>query len=232
MTKPKKALKSNLTKAIEIAKVEHTKGGATEHVLNLFKAVLSTTPIGGFIASLMSDYIPSSKQLRMEHFIEETAKILATLQDQIDMNRFHTDHYAYIFEQCLRGVAQHPQQEKIDCYKAILINAAMPSNVTDDEQDYYLNLVNTLSPVHIRLLSILHSVSKIPQNGPKNGQTIQTILRGVDKDVIISAAAQFYQLQFMKTKPDSFSGFINVDLSLIGGRLTSAARKFIEFCTL
>jgi len=34
--------------------------GVSEHVLNVVKAALSAAPIAGAIASLMSDYIPSS----------------------------------------------------------------------------------------------------------------------------------------------------------------------------
>jgi hypothetical protein len=222
--------KSSLTKAIEMAKAEHAKGGAGEHIMNLFKAVLSTTPIGGLIASLMSDYIPSSKQLRMETFVNEAAEALETLQDQIDVNRIHTDHYAYIFEQCLRGAAQYPQQEKLDCYKAILINAAKPSDNTDDQQDYFLNLVNTLAPVHIRLLGALYAAMKIPQNGPETGRTIRSMMGSVDGDIIMSAAAELYQLQFTNTQPSSMP--ITADLSRAGGRLTPIARKFVEFCTL
>ncbi len=222
--------RDDLAKAMEIAKAEHAKGGAAEHILNLFKATLSTTPIGSFLASLMSDYIPSRKQLRIDQFVQETSQKLAELQDQLDTNRIHTDHYAYIFEQCLRGVAQHPQQEKINCYKAILINAAKPSENTDDQQDYFLNLVNTFAPVHIRLLGALYAAMKVPQNGPETGRTIRSMMGSTDGDIIMSAAAELYQLQFTNTQPSSMP--ITADLSRAGGRLTPIARKFVEFCTL
>ena len=221
---------SDLAKAVEIMKVEHAKGGSAEHILNIFKAILSTTPIGGFFASLIDDYLPASKELRVEQFMTDTANKLCDLQDQIDTERIKTDHYAYIFEQCIRGVAQYPQQEKLECYKAILINAAKPTKDSDEQQDYFLNLVNTLSPIDIRLIDALHRAMKIPQNGAETGLTIRSLLGNVDGDIIMSAAAELYQLQFTNTQPSSMP--MTADLSRAGGRLTPIARKFIEFCTL
>ena len=42
---------------------------AQEHILNLFKAGLSTAPFCGEFATLISDYIPSQRQVRFEEFI-------------------------------------------------------------------------------------------------------------------------------------------------------------------
>lgn len=231
MSESKKSWKSDLTKAMEIVKAEHAKGGFEEHILNIFKAALATTPLGGFFASLISDYIPSSKELRIEQFMIDTANTLTRYQDQIDAQRIKTDHYAYIFEQCIRGVAQHPQKEKIECYKAILINAAKPTEDSDEQQDYFLNLVNTLSPIHIRLIGALHAAAKVPQNGPETSRTIRTLIGAdVDGDILMSAASELYQLQFTNTPPTSIP--FTADLSRTGGRLTPIAMKFIEFCTL
>ena len=49
--------------------------GTTEHIVNILKAGLTTTPFCGGIASLMSDYIPSSlksKQTNL-HFCSKIA---------------------------------------------------------------------------------------------------------------------------------------------------------------
>ncbi|OGJ61492.1 hypothetical protein A3C37_04175 [Candidatus Peribacteria bacterium RIFCSPHIGHO2_02_FULL_53_20] len=222
--------KSKLTRTIEVVRSDIKNRSTVEHLINLFKATLSVVPIGGAFASLIDDYIPTRKTQRIECFLEEVAAKLVELQEEIEEQRIVGDHFAFVFEQCVRGVSFCPQKEKIECYKAILINAAMPSEDTDEQQEYFLNLVNTLSPIHIRLLGALHAAMKVPQNGPECGQTIRTMLGEVDGDIIMSAAAELYQLQFTNTQPTSMP--FTADLSRVGGRLRPIARKFIEFCTL
>jgi hypothetical protein len=52
-----------------------------EHVLNVLKAGMATVPFAGGIASLMSDYIPSSRLNRLEKLTEQVAGDLTALQD-------------------------------------------------------------------------------------------------------------------------------------------------------
>jgi hypothetical protein len=42
----------------------------SEHILNILKAGLSAAPFAGSIASLLTDYIPSSRARRLEEFTE------------------------------------------------------------------------------------------------------------------------------------------------------------------
>lgn len=85
-----------------------------EHLVNILKAGLSTAPFCGGIASLMSDYIPSAKQRRLEQFVQQIAKDLEDLQDRVNESQILTDEYAYIFEQCLKGAADNYQKENLN----------------------------------------------------------------------------------------------------------------------
>ncbi|MBU2213376.1 hypothetical protein KKC44_04310 [Patescibacteria group bacterium] len=205
-----------------------------DHVLSLFKAALSTSPIGGFFASLIDDYIPSRRIIRIEEFMKEAAETLIRHEAQIDSSRIKTDHYAYIFEQCLRGVALHHQPEKIECYRAILVNAAKQSSVPDDAQEYYLSLVDRLTPLHIKLLGILDRAAKMPRDSayPGSQDTIQSILKGVDKDVLVGLYSEFENINFTNTNATYFESLVNVPLERVEGRINATARKFIEFITL
>ncbi|NOS68114.1 MAG: hypothetical protein HOO67_07205 [Candidatus Peribacteraceae bacterium] len=207
-----------------------TNPGLQRH-LTVFKALLSEIPGGGAFIYLLDDHIAAKKEERIIKFMEETVQAIAQVNDRIDQEKLKTDHYAFIFEECLRGVARHPQKEKIDSYKAILINAAVPSTISDDEQEYFLNLVNTLSPVHIRLIAALNEARKIPQGGGReSGFKLRTHLGNTSSEILMSAAAELYQLQFTNTEPRSIP--FDADMSRVGGRLTPIAMKFIEFCTL
>lgn len=98
----------------------------SEHLLNLFKAGLSTVPFGGGFASLMTDYIPSMKQKRLEEFVQDVAADLQALQDRVKEDTFFTEEFAFVFEKCFRGAAENYQDEKLKAFRGILINAAVP----------------------------------------------------------------------------------------------------------
>lgn len=131
--------------------------GSAEHVVNILKAGLATTPFCGGIASLMTDYIPNAKFERLEKFANQIAEDLVALQDKVDEEKIHTDEFAYVFEECFRGVAENYQDEKIEAFRGILINTVVGSDTEEDENEYFLNLVNTLSALHIRILKFMDS---------------------------------------------------------------------------
>ena len=64
---------------------------AAEHLLNALKAALASFPVGSSIASLMTDYIPTMKQRRMEEFVERLANDLKALQDRVDEQALQAD---------------------------------------------------------------------------------------------------------------------------------------------
>ena len=113
--------------------------GATEHLVNILKAGLATAPFCGGIASLMSDYIPSSKFQRLDQFAEKIAKDLYRLQNQVNEAIIQTDEFAFLFENCFRGVAENYQKEKLEAFRGILINSAIGVNLSEDEKEYFLN---------------------------------------------------------------------------------------------
>jgi hypothetical protein len=70
----------------------------SEHLLNLLKAGLSTVPFGGGFASLMTDYIPSMKQKRLEEFVQDVAADLQALQDRVKEDTFFTEEFAFVLK--------------------------------------------------------------------------------------------------------------------------------------
>ena len=51
-----------------------------EHVVNGITAILATVPFAGGIASLISDYIPSQRELRLQEFTESIAVVIYICQ--------------------------------------------------------------------------------------------------------------------------------------------------------
>ena len=221
---------------------ERNASSPVEHILNVIKAGLATAPFCGGIASLMNDYIPSSKQNRLEQFAERIASDLEELQGQVNEQNILTDEFAYTFEKCFRGAAEHYQKEKLEAFRGILVNSALGSNLPEDEKDYFLNLVSTLSVLHMRILKFTASPNEyleengIPQQDIRGGfsQFFPVAIPEVNIEIIKSAYGDLYQYGFFNTDKSIFTTMTSgqgLDLLGNGGRVTEFGRRFINFCT-
>ena len=124
---------------------------AAETIVNIFKAVLSTAPYCGGLASLITDYIPSARFIRVEQFAKDVANDMSELKDQIKSEYIKTDDFAFMFEKCFRGAAEHPQKEKLEAFRGVLINSII-KDISWEEKEYFLSVVNALSVLHIRMV--------------------------------------------------------------------------------
>jgi len=211
-----------------------------EHLLDIIKAGLASVPFCGAISSLMSDYIPSARQERLENFAQQIAEDLAELQNRVDENILLTDEFAFIFEKCFRGVADHYQAEKIEAFRGILLNSAIDADLNNEEKEYFLNLVNTLSVLHIRILRFMNEpISYLDSHGvnPEKvsggfSEIFSTAIPGIDIEVIKSAFGELHQYGFISTDKSIFNTMTSSQgLALLGNRVTEMGKRFIDFCT-
>jgi hypothetical protein len=214
--------------------------GTTEHLVNILKAGLATAPFCGGVASLMSDYIPSSKFKRLEQFATQIAEDLSNLQNRVDEAKIQTDEFAFMFENCFRGVAENYQNEKLDAFRGILINSAIGVNLSEDEREYFLNLVNTLSALHVRILKFMAKPTdylkenNIPTESIRGGFSdfFPVAIPGIDLDVIESAFGDLHRYGLISTDKTIFHTMTSGQgLNLIGNRVTQFGANFINFCT-
>ena len=211
-----------------------------EHILNIIKAGLSAAPFTGAIASLMTDYIPNAKAKRLEEFAEQIAKDLYDLQDSVNAEYLQTDDFAFMFEQSFRAVAEHPQKEKLEAFRGILVNSATIKGYTEEEKEYFLNLAMNLSTLHIRILKFMAMPEKYLEEAgiPKEkisggfGNFFPVAIPGVSIEVIRSAFGELNRYGFTNTT-ESIFGTITAGqgLDLLKGRVTELGNRFIRFCT-
>jgi hypothetical protein len=214
--------------------------GKAEHILNILKAGLATTPFCGGIASLLSDYIPSSKFKRLERFAEQIASDLGTLQGRVDEQNIQTDEFAYIFEKCFQGASDNYQEEKFEAFRGILNNSAIGTDLSQEEKEYFLNLVTTLSVLHIRILKFMArpteylSENNIPSDNIQGGfsQFFPIAIPGIDLEVIKCAFDDLYQYGLVGTDKKIFHTMTSGQgLQLLGNRVSPLGEKFIKFCS-
>ncbi len=218
-----------------------TGSGAAEAIVNIFKATLATVPFGGGIASLVSDYIPSARFKRLEEFATRAAEDLRRLADRVDSKYLRTNDFAFMFEKCFRGAAENPQKEKLDAFQAILVNSAVRRDLSEEEKEYFLNLADSLSVLHIRILKFMADpkgylqAEGIAENRVRGGfsQFFPVAIPGIPLEVIQSAFGDLYRRGLVTTDPSIFNTVTaGQGLELLGNRVSGLGRRFIEFCML
>jgi hypothetical protein len=212
-----------------------------EHVINGFKAILGTIPFTGGIASLISDYIPSQRQLRLEEFVESVANDLITFKDSVNENYIQTDEFAFMFEKCFKGAVENYQKEKIVAFKAVLINSLIDFETTQTEKEYYLTLVDNLSLLHIQVLTFMASPHEylkfkgLDESVVSGGfrDFFPKIIPNVDIDIIKLSFKDLFNYGFLNIESSIFNTMTSSSgWSLLSDRVTPNGRKFIAFISL
>ena len=213
--------------------------GIAEHVLNILKAGLSAAPFAGAIASLLSDYIPSSRARRLEEFAQSVAEDLDRLRGQVREDYLLTDDFAFMFEKCFRGAAENPQREKIQAFRGILVNAAIRTDLAEEEKEYFLNLVNSLAVLHIRILKFMAAPERYLQEtgiSPEQirggfAQSLAVAIPGVQGHVLRSAFGELFRNGLINTDQAIFGTMTAAQgLDLVKNRVTDLGNRFIGFC--
>ena len=212
-----------------------------EHIISGITAILATVPFAGGIASLISDYIPSQRELRLQEFTENIASDLTALKKKINEEYIQTDEYAFIFEKCFKGAVENYQKEKIIAFKAILINSLIDFETTQSEKEYYLNLVDNLSLLHIQVLTFMASPKEYLEFNDLEESVISggfstffpKVIPNVNIEIIKLAFKDLYNYGFLNTDSSIFNTMTSSSgWSLLGDRVSKNGRNFIEFITL
>jgi hypothetical protein len=177
---------------------------------------------------------------RLEAFAERLAADMNELQDRVDEAQILTDEFAFIFEKCFRGVAENYQAEKLESFRGILLNAAIGTDLSKDEKEFFLNLVTTLSVLHIRILKFMAEPVRYLEAHGISADRIQggfseffpVAIPGVDLEVIKAAFGDLHQYGFINTDKTIFATMTaGQGLHLLGNRVLELGRKFVAFCT-
>ena len=211
----------------------------SDHLLSIIKAALNAAPFTGAIASLMSDYIPTSRARRLENFARSIAEDFDHLRACVREDYLLTEDFAFFFEKCFRGAAENPQKEKIEAFRGILVNAAIRTDIGEEEKEYFLNLANSLSVLHIRILKFMAAPERylaevgIPEVSIRGGfnQFFPKVIPGVQLQVIKSAFGELFRFGLLNTDQTIFNTMTSAQgLELLRGRISELGSRFIGFC--
>jgi hypothetical protein len=130
------------------------------------------------------------------------------------------------------------QDEKLEVFRAILMNSATRRDAAEEEREYFLNLAHSLTALHIRILKFMADprgylrTEGIPENSIQGSfsEFFPVAIPGVSVEVIRSA---MHDLFLRGLTGDWISAMtMSQGMRILEGQVQPLGRRFIEFCTL
>lgn len=135
-----------------------------DHAIAIFKAGLAAFPIvGGSVASLIGDYVPTSTSLALERAVASLGQALIRLEDRLDFDTVDRDEFADLFKTSYLAIVRSSRKEKIDAATNILVNLLLrkgeAKKIEYSELDHFARAIESLSPGAILALGHIYDVA-------------------------------------------------------------------------
>jgi hypothetical protein len=214
--------------------MKHT---AKDHALAIVKAGISAIPaIGGPIASLIGDYVPTSTQSAIERSTEILAEKINNLQDRIDVNAVNKDDFSELFKSCYLVIVRTNREEKLRAAASILANILLrpgdPSKSPYEELDHLIRCVDTLSIGAISVLGAARHIALAAGQGAQRSfhfPQLRDAFRSLDASLVMSLVSESRALNLLRVQEGATRmpehGEVLIELTPIGERLVD---RFIE----
>lgn len=136
------------------------RASAGDRAHTLARAGLGTVPIAGAaLAELFAAIVLPPLARRRDAWMEAVGKRLRRLEDRVDGLRLEdlADDESFVTTavQATTVALRTHQEEKRDALRNAVVNAALTGAPDDDLRQVFLNAVDELTPVHLRLLAFL-----------------------------------------------------------------------------
>lgn len=131
----------------------------SEHVLAVIKAGLNAVPVvGGPIASLIGDYIPTATQRNVQETLESLRVRIESLGNRIDVEAINREEFAEVFKSAYLVIVRTHQAAKLSAAALLVSNVLLrdgdPEKLSYTEIDHYVRCLDLLSVGGIQTLAL------------------------------------------------------------------------------
>lgn len=129
-----------------------------DHALAIVKAGVAAIPVvGGSIASLISDYVPSATQRALDMSIKLLEAKLIALGDRVDPENVDRDQFAELFKSAYLSIVRSQMEERLMAASGLIANMLLRSDDTAKlgytELDHFARCLDNLSIGALQVLS-------------------------------------------------------------------------------
>ncbi len=202
-------------------------------------AAVSLLPwIGGTLARILDEELPSRRWERLKDFLGRLHSRLNVLERQLNEDVVKKGDVIEIVEEAMIQSARTESESKHRAF-AGLVAAALTRDPDWEEMRFFLSKVSTFSPLHLRLLMFLESPerelrreSRDPDtiHGNSIGEVLQVAFVGVDQEMVRSVWADLFSQGFLNTEARTLGTMLaSSGVAAVRGRLTGIGQRFAEF---
>jgi len=143
-----------------------------DHALAVLKAALNLIPnVGGALASLIGDYVPTSTQRSIDKTITLLGEKLTSLEGRIDIDAVNKEDFSELFKSCYLVVVRSNREEKLHAAAALLANLLLrPGDVSKASYEELDHLVRCLDALSSGAISVLGAALRIATKAPSGSQ--------------------------------------------------------------
>jgi hypothetical protein len=155
-----------------------------DHILAIIKAGVSAVPIvGGSVASLIGDYIPTATQKSVEKGIDILKSRLEELGDRIDAEYVDKDEFSELFKTCYLIMVKTHQEKKLQGVAELIANILLkkndPNKLSYTEIDHFVRCLDALSIGAIEALGHIVVVARTIQRSKIGKENVRINFSGL-----------------------------------------------------
>ncbi|WGD34011.1 hypothetical protein [Olleya sp. YS] len=125
----------------------------SEKIEEKLKPTLSLLPNTDGIISLTTANHSEKSNKRVIELLSSLGNCLK----KVNQEYLNSEEFEFILNSCIKGVRENYQKTKLVAFKALLINSTLDFETTQNEKEYYLELLNSLNELHIKILTLMIS---------------------------------------------------------------------------
>jgi hypothetical protein len=204
-----------------------------DHVIAAIKAALNAIPlVGGSIASLIGDYVPTSTERGIRRALELLEEKLTALSGRIDIEAVNKDDFSELFKSCYLVIVRTNREEKLHAATALLANLLLqPNDPKKSSYEELDHLVRCLDALSSGAMSVLGAVRR---SGYKNAPSprischfpdIQKVFPKFEPSFLMSLLSELRSVNLLHIQE---GGVRTPDDSQIRIELTPIGQRFVE----
>jgi hypothetical protein len=205
-----------------------------DHVIAVIKAGLNAVPVvGGSIASLIADYVPTSTEHSIEEAMKLLAEKLASLEGRIDVEAVNKEDFSELFKSCYLVIVRSNRQEKLHAAASLMANLLLRSNdpkkSSYEELDHFVRCLDALSIGAILVLGAAHRIvtassASISQRSFHFPQ-LRSLFSQYDPSLLMSLVSELRSVNLLRVQD---GGIRMPDHDEVLLELTPIGQRFVE----
>jgi len=152
------------------------KDNIKQHIKNLSVASVSAIPIaGGPISVLLDKYLPEYMQQKRDKLVEDINNELKLLEKKFSNVCYSDEKFISTFIKCTKLSLEEYESEKIEAYRNIIINSALPKESDFDEATLFINWIQELTIDEIRIIKSINDIDDVVFEDVKSNDIYQLL---------------------------------------------------------